>query len=67
MGPFYRLLKSNRDWLVKKGIPENDASFFVTKLYMSMITDAEEDCSNPNRLDALIDEQTPGGLNEQVR
>jgi len=65
MGPFYRLLKSNRDWLVKKGIPENDASFFVTKLYMSMITDAEEDCSNPNRLDALIDEQTPGGLNEQ--
>ena len=67
MGPFYRLLKSNRDWLVKNGVPEKDASYFVTKQYSSMLKDAELDCENPARLDVLIDEQTPGGLNEQVR
>lgn len=31
-----------------------------------MVQDAELDCDNPRRFDDLIDEQTPGGLNEQV-
>lgn len=32
-----------------------------------MVQDAERDCDvNPRRFDDLIDEQTPGGLNEQV-
>ena len=33
-----------------------------------MVQDAEVDCDvNPRRFDDLIEEQTPGGLNEQVR
>jgi hypothetical protein len=31
-----------------------------------MVQDAELDCDNPHRFDDLINEQTPGGLNEQV-
>jgi hypothetical protein len=31
-----------------------------------MVQDAELDCDNPQRFDDLINEQTPGGLNEQV-
>ena len=33
-----------------------------------MVQDAEVECDvNPRRFDDLIEEQTPGGLNEQVR
>ena len=35
--------------------------------YLSMVQDAERDCRDPRRFDALVAEQTPGGLNEQVR
>ena len=34
--------------------------------YFAMVKDAILECNtNPKRLDELIDEQTPGGLNEQ--
>uniref|UniRef100_A0A7S0C8H3 Pyrroline-5-carboxylate reductase dimerisation domain-containing protein n=1 Tax=Proboscia inermis TaxID=420281 RepID=A0A7S0C8H3_9STRA len=65
MGPMYAILQSNRDWLVEKGVPPGDASFFLAKLYLGMMLDAEKDCHDPERFDNLIDEQTPGGLNEQ--
>ncbi|KAL3778581.1 hypothetical protein ACHAW5_007036 [Stephanodiscus triporus] len=63
MGPMYGVMRNNRDWLVS---PE-DASYFVGRSYLSMVQDAERDCDvNPRRFDDLIDEQTPGGLNEQA-
>lgn len=31
-----------------------------------MVQDAERDCRKPDRFDALVEEQTPGGLNEQA-
>ena len=52
---------------VNQGVPAQDASYFVGKSYLSMVQDAEPDCANPRRFDDLIEEQTPGGLNEQVR
>ena len=51
---------------VKQGVSPQDASYFVGKSFLSMVQDAELDCDNPRRFDDLIDEQTPGGLNEQV-
>ena len=51
---------------VKQGVSPQDASYFVGKSFLSMVQDAELDCDNPRRFDDLIDEQKPGGLNEQV-
>jgi pyrroline-5-carboxylate reductase len=68
MGPMYGILCQNRDWLVKKGVPLQDATYFVGRQYWSMMQDAERGCHDePNRFDDLVEEQTPGGLNEQVR
>ena len=52
--------------IVKHGVSPEDASFFVGRSYLSMVQDAERDCHDPKRIDALVEEQTPGGLNEQV-
>jgi pyrroline-5-carboxylate reductase len=65
MGSFYGLLRNNRDWLVQQGVQASDASYFVAKQYMSMMEDAVESCVDPSRFDDLVEEQTPGGLNEQ--
>lgn len=52
---------------VDRGVSPEDASYFVGRSYLSMVQDAERDCDvNPRRFDDLIEEQTPGGLNEQV-
>ena len=51
----------------KHGVTPDDASYFVGRSYLSMVQDAERNCQdNPRRFDDLIEEQTPGGLNEQV-
>jgi pyrroline-5-carboxylate reductase len=66
MGSFYGLLKNNRDFLVSQGgLDPAQASFLVARLYRSMIRDAEARCMEPDAYEALIAEQTPGGLNEQ--
>jgi len=66
MGPMYGVMRNTRDWLVKHGVSQEDASYFVGRSYLSMVQDAESDCRNPHRFDDLIEEQTPGGLNEQA-
>lgn len=65
MGPIYGVMRNNRDWLVKQGVSPKDASYFVGRTYLSITQDAERDCEDPKRFDALVEEQTPGGLNEQ--
>jgi len=66
MGPIYGLMKKNRDFLIKQGVPAQDASNVVGRQYFAMVKDAILECNtNPKRFDELIDEQTPGGLNEQ--
>lgn len=66
MGSLYGVLKNNQDWLVQQGVAPEDASYFVGRLYLGMMQDAERDCANPRRFHDLIEEQTPGGLNEQA-
>jgi pyrroline-5-carboxylate reductase len=51
---------------VKQGVSPSDASYFIGRSYLSMVQDAERDCQDPKRFDDLVEEQTPGGLNEQV-
>jgi len=67
MGPIYGLMRSNIDWLVQQNIPPEDASFFVTRQFLNIVQDAERLGKDPTRVQTLIDEQTPGGLNEQAR
>jgi pyrroline-5-carboxylate reductase len=67
MGPVYGLMRANRDFLIKKGVPAKDANHVVARQYFGMTQDAlarSED--GDDSLDALIQEQTPGGLNEQT-
>ena len=66
MGTMYGIMKNNRDWLINKGVSPSDASYFVARSYLSMVQDAERNCRDPKRFDDLIEEQTPGGLNEQT-
>jgi len=66
MGPMYGLMRRNRDYLISQGVPANDSSFVVGRQYFAMVKDALFNCENPNRFDELIEEQTPGGLNEQT-
>lgn len=51
---------------VKQGVSPEDASYFLGKTYLSIVQDAERNSRDPHRFDELINEQTPGGLNEQV-
>ena len=67
MGPFYGILRQNQEWLVKKGVPAKDATYFIGRQYASMMHDAEHGCDeDPNHFEELVAEQTPGGLNEQA-
>ena len=67
MGPLYGILRQNQEWLVKKGVPAKDATYFVGRNYWSMMQDAERGChEDANHFEELVDEQTPGGLNEQA-
>mmetsp|Transcript_12413 Transcript_12413/g.27367 ORF Transcript_12413/g.27367 Transcript_12413/m.27367 type:complete len:158 (+) Transcript_12413:2-475(+) len=66
MGSFYGILKNNRDWLVKQGIPTEKANSLVTGQYHSMMVDASTRVASLDGFEQLIEEQTPGGLNEQA-
>lgn len=65
MGPVYGLMRTNRDFLISKGVPAQDATQMVKRQYWAMVKDALLKGDDENSLDALIEEQTPGGLNEQ--
>eukprot|EP00957_Ditylum_brightwellii_P035027 2655589-Ditylum_brightwellii.AAC.1 len=68
MGSMYGMLKQSRDWLVNNGngISKKDASFLVGRFFWGMMQDAERKCNEENAYEDLIEEQTPGGLNEQA-
>ena len=68
MGPIYGMMRQGRDWLTERtDLTQEEASYLVIKQITGAVLDAERDCeNNANRLDELIKEQTPGGLNEQA-
>ena len=66
MGPIYGMMRQGRDWLIKHtDLSQEEASYLVVKQYVGAVLDAERDCDKAERIDDLIKEQTPGGLNEQ--
>lgn len=71
MGPLYGTMMNQRDWLLNKtnSLSKEDATFLVIKQFAGAISDAERagaSSSLETRLEDLIEEQTPGGLNEQA-
>lgn len=65
MGSFYGILRNNREFLVNNGVDRALASYAVGRLYENMVQDIHRVIREPDGFDALIAEQTPGGLNEQ--
>ncbi|CAJ1953886.1 unnamed protein product [Cylindrotheca closterium] len=67
MGPIYGMMKHGRDWLTQHtNLSAAEASELVVKQYVGAVLEAERDCDQPNRLEDLVAEQTPGGINEQA-
>ena len=64
MAPFYETLKTQSDWLVKKGIAREKAQKYITSLFVALSEDAV--INSKKHLKYLVAEsQTTGGLNEQ--
>ena len=64
MAPFYQLLSTMTDWLVKKGVKRNNAQKYITSLFLALSEDAV--VNSKKNLKYLVKEsQTPKGLNEQ--
>ena len=64
MAPFYELLRTMTNWLVKRGIRRDNAQKYVTSLFLALSDDAV--VNSKKDLKYLVKEsQTPKGLNEQ--
>ena len=64
MAPFYELLRVMTDWLVKRGVKQNNAQKYITSLFLALSEDAV--ANSKKDLKYLVREsQTPKGLNEQ--
>ena len=65
MAPFYQLLSSMTDWLVKRGVKRNNAQKYITSLFLALSEDAV--VNSKKDLKYLVKEsQTSKGLNEQA-
>ena len=64
MAPFYELLSSISNWLVKRGVKRDKAQKYITSLFVALSEDAV--VNSKKDLKYLVkDSQTPKGLNEQ--
>ena len=65
MAPFYQLLSSMTDWLIKRGVKRNNAQKYITSLFLALSEDAV--VNSKKDLKYLVkDSQTPKGLNQQA-
>ena len=64
MAPFYELLSTMSNWLVKHGVKRDKAQKYITSLFVALSEDAV--MNSKKDLKYLVEEsQTPKGLNEQ--
>jgi len=64
MAPFYELLNTMSNWLVKRGVKRDKAQKYITSLFVALSEDAVN--NSKKDLKYLVKEsQTPRGLNEQ--
>ena len=64
MAPFYELLSTMSNWLVKRGVRRDKAQKYVTSLFAALSEDAVVN-SNKDLKYLVKESQTPRGLNEQ--
>jgi pyrroline-5-carboxylate reductase len=64
MAPFYELLNTMSNWLVKRGVKRDKAQKYVTSLFVALSEDAVVK-SNKDLKYLVKESQTPRGLNEQ--
>ena len=64
MAPFYEILYSLSNWLIKRGIKKENAQKYISSLFLALSEDAFNHKKNLKRL--VTESQTPGGLNEQA-
>ena len=64
MAPFYELLSTMSNWLVKRGVKRDKAQKYVTSLFVALSQDAVVN-SNKDLKHLVKESQTPRGLNEQ--
>ncbi len=64
MAPFYELLNTMSNWLVKRGVKRDKAQKYVTSLFVALSEDAVVN-SNKDLKYLVKESQTPKGLNEQ--
>ena len=65
MAPYYNLLLTTSEWLVKKGVKKNLAENYVKELFLAL----SEDAKKKNKLSLkqlVVESQTPGGTNAHV-
>ncbi len=64
MAPFYELLSTTSNWLVKRGVKRDKAQKYITSLFVALSEDAVVN-SKKNLKHLVKESQTPRGLNEQ--
>ena len=64
MAPFYELLSTMSNWLVKRGVKKDKAQKYITSLFVALSQDAVVN-SNKDLKHLVKESQTPRGLNEQ--
>ena len=64
MAPFYELLSTMSNWLVKRGVKKDKAQKYVTSLFVALSEDAVVN-SNKDLKYLVKESQTSRGLNEQ--
>jgi len=64
MAPYYNMLKTMSEWLIKKGIKRDDTQKYITSLFSALSEDAVVN-SKENLNHLVKDSQTKKGLNEQ--
>ena len=64
MAPFYELLSTMSNWLVKRGVKRDKAQKYITSLFAALSEDAVVN-SNKDLKYLVKESQTPRGLNEQ--
>ena len=64
MAPFYELLSTMSNWLVKRGVKRDKAQKYITSLFVALSEDAVVNARKDLKY-LVKDSQTPKGLNEQ--
>ena len=64
MAPFYEMLQTLSEWLIKKGVRRDSSQKYITSLFVALAEDALNKSKDLKKL--VKESQTPKGLNQQA-